>query len=156
LAMNTAMATTLEPIPIAESHRGPGSVPRLAAPTSWVLAALVCVVTVLGFLADSEELQHWLLVPVTLCGILVGKDAIDWLLGRMNLFDPAGIIGVLGVHFFFLAPLLHVAWDYWLEYVVPPPDWRDWIGEMAFLNLGGLLVYRFVRDLVDTQRPLPT
>ena len=38
----------------------------------------------------------------------------------MGLFDPAAIIGLLGVHFFFLAPLLHVAWDSWVMPYVSP------------------------------------
>ena len=29
----------------------------------------------------------------------------------------------------------------------PPPDWRDWLGYMAWLNLAGLLIYRFIRRL---------
>jgi hypothetical protein len=82
----------------------------------------------------------------------MGSDAVDWLRGRVDLFDPAGIVGVLGVHFFLLAPLLHVCWGFWLSdqlpYVDPPPDWRDWLGYMAVLNAAGLVVYRYVRDIV--------
>jgi hypothetical protein len=52
----------------------------------------------------------------------------------------------LGVHFFFLAPLLHVAWDYWMRYVIPPPDWRPWLGGMAILNCLGLIIYRMSRE----------
>jgi hypothetical protein len=64
----------------------------------------------------------------------------------VSLFDPAGIIGLIGVHFFFLAPLLHVAWDSWMLYVDPPPDWRPWLGGMAVVNAVGLLLYRAGRE----------
>jgi hypothetical protein len=119
---------------------------------SWLVCVFACTVTALGFALASEQVQHWFLIPVTLCGILVGKDAVDWLRGRTNLYGPAGIIGVLGVYFFFVAPLLHVAWDSWTVETEPPPDWRPWLGQMAILNAIGLLVYRFVRELVVAKK----
>ncbi len=112
---------------------------------SWLMAAYCCTAAALAFLAFYEETQHWFVVPVLLCGIVIATDAVDWLRGRVAIFDPAGILGLLGLHFFFLAPLLHVAWDYWLRYATPPADWRPWLGAMAVLNLMGLVVYRLSR-----------
>jgi hypothetical protein len=115
--------------------------------TSFLISTLLSTVTVCGFLVASEQMRHWFVIPVWCCGILIGRDAVDWLRGRLDLFDPAAIIGLLGVHFFFLAPLLHVAWDSWLlPYVEPPPDWRDWLGGMALVNAAGLLLYRGARQ----------
>jgi hypothetical protein len=91
-------------------------------------------------------MAHWFVVPVWLCGVLIGRDAVDWLRGRLGLYDPAGIIGLIGVHFFFVAPLLHVAWDSWMPYVEPPPDWRPWLGGMAAVNAAGLVLYRVARE----------
>ena len=102
----------------------------------FVVTALLC--------ALEPRLRHWFVFPVAVCGILVSLDALPWLRGRRDLFDPIGIIGALGLHFFFLAPLLHVYWDHWLAYVVPPPDWRPWLGAMALLNVVGLLMYRAI------------
>src|ERR1700741_1942146 len=76
--------------------------------TSLHLSFLFCTVIVFGFVVASEQTMHWFLLPVLFCGVLIGCDAADWFRGRLNLFDPAGIIGLLGLHFFFLAPLLHV------------------------------------------------
>lgn len=101
-----------------------------------------CTLCLAWLLLADAEVAHWFIVPVTMCGIVVGCDAADWVRGRVSLFDPAGIIGLMGIHFFFLAPLLHVHWDHWLLYVVPPPNWRDWLGAMAALNFLGLLCYR--------------
>jgi hypothetical protein len=84
------------------------------------------------FLPRSEQFLHWFVIPVTLSGILIGIDAIDWWRGRFNIFDPVGILGLLGFHFFFLAPLLHVRWDSWLEpWYTPPADWRPFVGKSA-------------------------
>jgi hypothetical protein len=111
---------------------------------SALIAIAFCsaVTVILG--AIEPRLRHWFVLPVTACGIVVSLDALPWLRSTRNLFDPVGIIGAIGVHFFFLAPLLHVYWDYWMPYVAAPPDWRPWLGAMAVLNLAGLLMYRAV------------
>lgn len=117
------------------------------------ISFLFCTVTICGFLVASEAIAHWFVIPVLCCGVLVGWDAVDWLRGRLDLFDPAGIIGVFGIHFFFLTPLLHVTWDSWLAYVEPPPDWRDWLGGMAIVNAVGLVLYRVARKRAATWSP---
>jgi len=105
-----------------------------------------------AFALASADFQHWFVVPVTICGALIGADAVGWFRGRLDVFDPVGVIGILGVHFFFLAPLLHVYWDSWLLYVVPPNDWRDWLGKMACFNIVGILAYLFSRRLYLQKR----
>src|SRR5690606_3976720 len=82
---------------------------------SLLFSAGFCTLALLLFLAGSDEFLHWFILPVWACGVLVGTDAFDWARGRVAMFDPVGVIGVLGMHFFFLAPLMHVSWDYWLE-----------------------------------------
>ncbi len=116
------------------------------------ISFFICSLIVLWCLQTSKQFEHWFLIPVTLSGILIGIDTVNWLRGRLHIFDPVGILGVLGFHFFFLAPILHVSWDSWLEpWFSYPPDWRPWLGGMAILNLLGLLVYRFCRNLMPKQ-----
>ena len=117
------------------------------------LSVLFCLLTLAGFLVASEKVAHWFVIPIFICGVIIGIDAADWFSGRMGIFDPAGIIGLLGVHFFFLAPLLHVVWDVWLPYVDPPHDWRDWLGGMAIVNVVGLLMYRYARERASMLGP---
>lgn len=121
--------------------------------TNLQAAAIGCALVLAGFLLTVEEVQHWFVLPVYLCGCLIGIDAVAWFRGHRPLFDPVAVLGVIGVHFFFLAPLLHVAWDYWMPYVVPPYDWRPWLGYMACLNFAGLCAYRYVVARVE-RRPL--
>lgn len=107
------------------------------------LAAVACTCIAAYFLARYDAALHWFILPVLLCGILIGQDAMSYLRGRLTMFDPVGILGLFGLHFFFLAPLLHVAWDSYLEdYLEHPSDWREWLGYMALLNCAGLLMYR--------------
>src|SRR3954449_11332528 len=112
---------------------------------SFVIAYMVCTAIVLAFVLSCEEGRHWFIVPVFVCGVLVVADAVDWFRGRYDVFDPVGIFGVFGFYFFFAAPLIHVLWDKWMLWIVPPPDWRPWVGGMAFANLAGLVLYRLAR-----------
>ncbi|HEX6133076.1 MAG TPA: hypothetical protein VFZ24_03770 [Longimicrobiales bacterium] len=113
-----------------------------------VIAAAGALLVALGFAATTPAALHWFVLPIIVCAALVGGDAIRWLRGSLGAFDPAGVIGLLGIQLFFIAPLLHVRWDYWMRYVQPPPDWRDWLGAMAILNCIGLLAYRIGRAWV--------
>lgn len=132
---------TALPVPVA--LRGRGEL------VSWVLATLGCSLVVAWFMLASPQFNHWFVLPILLCGVLVGKDAMDWALGRIDPFDPAAIFGLFGVHALFISYLLTVYYgteDFWWA-MTPPPDWREWLGYMAWLNLAGLLIYRFVRRL---------
>ncbi len=112
-----------------------------------------CTLTVCGFLLASDPVAHWFVIPVWLGGVLIGRDAVDWLRGRVKLLDPAGIIGLIGLHFFFLAPLLHAAWGATMLYVDPPPDWRPWLGGMAIVNAAGVVLYQIAREHARSGQP---
>lgn len=113
--------------------------------SNWIFSCIVCVVTACFFLGLSTRFWHWFIVPVVLGGIIIGRDGIAWLRGQLDVFDPVGLIGLFGLHYFLLAPLLHVGWDFWWDYRFNPFEWRPWLGYMALLNLAGLIGYRFVR-----------
>jgi hypothetical protein len=112
---------------------------------SAVISFFVIGIISFGFLLSSPAFEHWFMIPVALCGILMGSDAVDWARGKVELYDVGGIVGVFGFHFFFLAPLMHVGWDYWMREFPAPPDWRDWLGYMAILNVAGLTLYQVTR-----------
>jgi hypothetical protein len=113
----------------------------------FLLSALLCSSISLALVATHEQFRHPFLLPVTACGILIGIDAMRWFLRDIDVFDPAGVLGLLGLHFFYVAPLLHVHWNYWLSEhmwtaTIPPPrDWRPWLQELAILNAIGLAIY---------------
>lgn len=113
------------------------------------MAFYLCLfIVVLGVLLEPDDMLHWFLLPVTLCGVLIGIDAVDWLRGRMDVMDPVGWVGLFGLHFFFIAPLLIVLWDHQMNYLPAMPDWRPWLGRMGFLNLVGLILYRVARGWI--------
>jgi hypothetical protein len=123
---------------------------------SVMLSILMSVAILVPFVALVPACRHWFIGPVLICGILIGIDFVDWLRGRMNLFDPVGILGMLGFHTFFIAPLVHVALDAWMLWVHPPADWREWLGKMALVNIAGLVVYAVVCRLhIKNREPKP-
>ncbi len=128
----------------------------LAEIPSYGIAVVMCSMTVLAYLILSEDCRHWFVLPVLLCGIIVGVDAVEWARGRMDVFDPVGLLGTFGLHFFFMSPLMQVSNDFWVSSWLPItsalPDWRPWVGMMAILNACGLIAYQFVMRTVS-RRP---
>ena len=114
--------------------------------TNLTVAALLCALVEVMMVALYEDVSHWFLLPLFVCGVLCAADGVEWFRGRMDVYDPIGLIGLFGFHFFFLSPLLYVAWDGKMPYVIPPPDWRPWLGMMAALNAVGLVLYRATRN----------
>jgi hypothetical protein len=120
---------------------------RLGMWSSTLIATVVSTAILLGFVVSSRQFLHWFILPVWVCGILTGSDACDWILGRMHAFAVKGIFGLFGYFFFFLAPLLHVHWDFWMWEAVPPTDWRPWLGGVAILNAIGLCLLQLLLAL---------
>lgn len=118
------------------------------------LALSTCVsgtISLICCLLNPETMLHWFVIPVFISGVLIGVDCFAWLRNRLDLFDPLGWVGAYGYYFFFVAPLLTVLWTYHTPELSEPPNWRDWIGWMAVLNCGGLIVYVFVRRFLENR-----
>lgn len=113
-------------------------------PADYVIAAGLTATIAVAFVVLTPELSTWAVFPIAGCGVLVGVDAVRWARGRVRTFDPVGLIGVVGYHVFFLAPLLNVRWQQWVPDVVAPADWRPWLGRMAVIDFIGLIGYRAV------------
>src|SRR5690348_1091483 len=94
--------------------------------SDWVWSIIFTSV-VMAWALFNSAMQSWIAVPLFACGVLTSLDAVAWIRRRIDLFDPVGIIGLLGVHFFFLAPILHIVWNTWSAYVTPLQDWDDWL-----------------------------
>ena len=111
-------------------------------------SALAAVIAGLAS-AVNHAVAHWFLLPVMACGILAGVDIVRCARERLELFDPQTIIACLAFYGFFVAPVLHAAWN---QYGVGNEmflwgDWRDWLGAMATLNAAGLVEYRTAQNM---------
>ncbi len=56
---------------------------------------LLSVTIALIFVACSPDTLHWFLIPLTVCGSLVGVDMIKWMSGELDLYDVTGLIALL-------------------------------------------------------------
>jgi hypothetical protein len=116
-------------------------------PITTLFAWIACIAIDLYAMTVAHELLHWCIIPLTLCGVVMAHDCINWIRGKMDIFDPVGVVGFLGFHFFYVANLLQFIWDIWLiPPEIRPADIRPWIGWVSILNFGCLLLYRYLRD----------
>ncbi|HEY5176158.1 MAG TPA: hypothetical protein VII95_11405 [Terriglobales bacterium] len=122
-------------------------------PANVLLASCLSALIIVGMVAMRDDMLHWFLLPVFLCGALIGPDMVGWLRGKVDIFDPVGILGAYGYFFFFIAPLLTVMWNFHTRELVEPPDWIGWIGWMSVINAFGLVIYLAARKILPASRP---
>jgi hypothetical protein len=107
----------------------------------WSFLAVILTITIF-VIQEPAKMTHWMLLPLTLCGTIIGADAVRWITGKYTLFDPKGIIGLYGFNYFLIAPLLIVFYD--MEgvetYIVT--NWHLMLGLMAIINTAGLILYK--------------
>jgi hypothetical protein len=112
----------------------------------YAIVAAISILIVSISVLFAPAVVHWFLVPVILCGILIGADGVAWFRGNMDTFDVKGLIGAYGYHFFFIAPLMYIVFKGELAFLDNPADWRPWLGKMALLNLVGLTLYKLIQN----------
>lgn len=121
---------------------------------TYAISILVTSLITIGFLLTSNgELIHFFIIPTFFSGIIIGLDLIDWLRGRLDVFDPVGFLGLFGYHFFFIAPLLQIYWNYGMSYVNEPEDWKVWLLWLSTINFIGLIIYRLLRGAILKIKP---
>lgn len=111
-----------------------------------MLSAIIVIPITLIMMVISSSLLHWFVLPVSACGILIGKDAVRWFRREYDVLDPRGIIGIIGLHFFWFSALLIPAIGF-----TPFPlagvrdlDFRPWLGVMGLLNFAGIIFYQAI------------
>lgn len=115
-------------------------------PRNIYLSLIFPLIIVGVFAIFSHNILHWFIFPLLLCGFLAFEEFFRWNNKQINVFAPSSLVSIAAIPFFFINPLLHVSWDSWMQYIIPPPDWRPWLGGMAILNAGGIVVYKVSRN----------
>lgn len=119
--------------------------PRISELSAWLLSLGATLVLAGWYVALDDALWHWFMLPVIACGVVIGKDVVDWFSGRFDVVHPRALIALLGYHLFFFVFILHVHWNYYyVSLPDQPADYRPWFGALACLNLIGLILYRAV------------
>ncbi len=56
--------------------------------SSAVIAFFIIGITSGAFLLSSDQINHWFLIPISICGVLMSTYAIEWFRGRLGLYGP--------------------------------------------------------------------
>ena len=145
------------PVETAENVADPNSVDRTTPEpgirvVSWLVATFAVTTITALFCLFVPDLWHWMVIPLSIAGVLVGVDVIEWISGRLDIFQPRAVVALLGFHLCYLGPMLHVTLDYWPRFVAPADDWRESLGILGAVNAIGILLYRFIISLRRPQR----
>ncbi len=120
---------------------------------AWVGVGAICL-----HLAYATGTLHWALLPLALCGALEAPTLVRWLRGRVDAFDPKAIVTLFVFHNTFVAPVLHLAWDWYTPMLRVPDDAWGWFGRLALVNALGLagleLAYHRTIAITRPLRPL--
>ena len=122
-------------------------------PLNFVVAGCLSALLLCVAVAAKPEVLGWHLLPLFLCGVLIGIDMVAYVRGKLDTFDPMGVLGIFGYYFFFLAPLLTLVTEYHSKFLPLVLDWTDWIGWVSAINALGLFLYVAVRRLFPVRRP---
>lgn len=106
--------------------------------------SLLLLINVTFIIMAEYSLIDWYLFPISLCGVIILYELIKYLRGYYDLFEPRGLIALLGTLYFFISPLLFLSFSRQMLFVGNPTDWGKWVGILSILNFMGLLVYKFV------------
>lgn len=106
-----------------------------------IAGAVVAIITLL-FAITQPQTCDWFILPAIFCGILMGADVVSWLRGQMDVFDPKGLLACVVFYGFFLAPLLHVSWNYYEPHLRFYDNPQHWLLVVIVANAVGLPLYK--------------
>jgi len=116
----------------------------------WLVSIIWPLLFIVGYAIADIYVFHWFVIPVYLCGVLISTDAVHWCRGKMDTFDPKGLVGLFGCNFFVISPILvayyevdHAGGLLYLD------DMRTWLGWMAVLNFFGILLYKYIEKKIS-------
>ncbi len=111
--------------------------------SDYAVATFLSSAIVLTFLVLDTDCWNWFAVPTWATGALIMVDAVQWWRTRDRLSRLRYLISFLGTHMLLIAPFLHVIWDGWMTYVLPPPEWLPWLSRMSVVHLLAVVCYRY-------------
>lgn len=126
--------------------------PRTADIVDVILSILLNITVIVLFCISSPDLVHWFLIPVFLCGSIIGIDAIKWFRKKMDIYDPKGIMGIFGILYFLMDPLFAATINFEIPDAPTPPDYKLWIGKFFVWQAVGLVLYQIVQH-ISFKRP---
>ena len=120
-------------------------------------STLLCTVFSAVMVFTGNDLLHLCVIPITICGIMIGYDLMRWAFGELDPFDPAAFASFIFFNGFYVAPLVQLSNNFFP--LLPPIDWPTWFGVWGLFQVAGLSVYGFSRAWftrkLTASRPAP-
>jgi hypothetical protein len=119
---------------------------RSSAGINYVFSTLISGIVVVVFTMLYEECRHWCMLPIVLCGSLVGADIIAWFRKEIDSFDPKVTVAVFLCLTCFLAPQLHLAHGLYNPRLQALSAWSTYFGYMAWFNVVGIILLKLAHN----------
>lgn len=106
-----------------------------------IFSILLAVITsTLCVLIQPVELPALFIGACTYNGAIAIRYVLFWLVGRLDTFDPLTFLGLVGVPFFLIGPIVQYGSDYW-PFIPPLTNDGGWLTIWAVLNSIGLSAF---------------
>jgi|GEM_PF-1930977 len=124
---------------------------RIRAPAI-VVSTIGCALFLFYYLFIIEGTNVELsTVFLFLSGSLVFTDGVRWLRGELEVFEPTGIFGCLGLFYFYIGPLLQQTWGYW-PYLPDLSGSRVWLDLWSVCSFIGIILYKTMVSLSENSK----
>lgn len=110
---------------------------------SFLISSLITLILTVYFLIIGVDVFSLFYFICFINGILILRDGIDFVVGKIDTFDPVGIIGIIGYFLFFVSPVLQNSWDYW-PFIPSLSQDSGWMLFWAITNFFGVLIYQYI------------
>lgn len=108
---------------------------------SFLISAVAAIAIGLGFEFASGHSFSWITISLFVANAaLVFQHGVKWLQGKMDTFDPLGMLGIFGIVFFLISPAFQIAHDFW-PFIPSLSQSTTWVNIWAAMNLGGIIIY---------------
>ncbi|MDB2506950.1 hypothetical protein N9X20_05325 [Opitutales bacterium] len=117
-----------------------------------VLSTIVCTLFLFYYLFFIEGTNIELsTVFLFLSGSLIFSDGVRWLRGELEALEPAGILGCLGLFYFYISPLLQQNWGYWAN-LTDLSGSRVWLDLWSGCSFIGIILYKAMVSLLENSK----
>lgn len=106
-----------------------------------IFSIIVNAIIIITFSFYNLDNLDYYIVSLSVTGFLVFYHVILYV-KKADYYSPVGVVSVVMYYFFFIAPLLHINYDYYYSFFYESyENWFDSYNDWTFLNLIGVVIY---------------
>ena len=74
--------------------------------SDYLISIFLCGSIFIVFLSFDSKLLHWSSFIALACGVIISSDIIEWVRGKISVFDPKFFVALVIFVAYFFSPLL--------------------------------------------------